>query len=180
MRVMALALSVGAMLGLAAQPASSRELTGSERAELALTVERFDAAVRANRADEIVGVLPPRILSHLASRSGVDVQVFRKAIVEKTSDVMKAAIVRSFAMKLASARYRNLADGTPYVLIPTELRMEVAGRNIQTASDTLAVKDNGNWYLLDLSEMSRVLVFTQVYPEFADAEFGGKTMKAAP
>jgi hypothetical protein len=83
-------------------------------------------------------------------------------------------------MDLAAAEQRELADGTPYVLIPTNLVMDAgpAGR-LAVSSQTLGLLENdGAWYLVRISDAGMVGVLRQVYPEFNGVEFPAETIKA--
>lgn len=159
---------------LAIAPASARDLTSVERVSLARAVARFDAAMRAKNIPGIIDVVPPRVTAHIAARAGIDQRRLRSATIQQTREVLKAAVIRGFAMDVTRAYYGATPNGTPYALIPTSTTLRVGGQDVTKASNTLAMQDGGRWYLLDLNQPSRVAIFTQVYPEFAGVPLGGQ------
>ncbi|WP_243374699.1 hypothetical protein [Microvirga solisilvae] len=161
-------------------PAEARDLTAAERAALDQTLLDFQKAITGRQMEQVLAVVPPRIMEHIAKQSSLDTATVRKGVIDKMSEAFANVSIRSFKMDMATADFRQLPSGTPYVLIPTELTMEVNAKAVEAKSQTLAIIDDSAWYLLDLSAKPQVSIFTQVYPEFAGVEFGGKTMKAVP
>ena len=173
-------VAVLAAVVLSSSGSQARDLTGAEHASLAARVRSFDDAMRAKDIPTIIDVVPPRVVAHIAKTSGVPQSKLREVMIAQTGEVMKSAIVKSFGMDLGQARHESLPGGKPYVLIPTQVAMEIGDQKVAAESRTLALMDNGIWYLLDLNQPSRVSIFTRVYPEFAGVEFGGQTTKATP
>lgn len=158
---------------LYAGPASARDLSAVERHALARTVARFDTAMRRKNVPVIIDIIPPRIVTHIAAQHGVDPVKLRQVMIQQTREVMGSSIIQAFGMDMARARYGATSNGTPYVLVPTTTTLKVGGQLSRKDAHTLAIQDNGRWYLLDLSQPSRVSMFTQVYPEFQGVPLGG-------
>jgi hypothetical protein len=49
--------------------------------------------------------------------------------------------------------------------------MAVAGKRVRIGSHTLALLDEGKWYLLQVNHGPRVQILREVYPEFAGVVF---------
>lgn len=82
-------------------------------------------------------------------------------------------------MDVSKVEYKELPNGEPYALIPTEVVMDAGGADkILAKSQTLALLDGGAWYLLRVNEDQQVTVMRQVYPEFAEVEFPAGSMEA--
>lgn len=177
----ALRWTAGALFAaaLAAGAASARPLTDAEAKALGETVLAFDAAMKANDFEGIGRTVPPRVLKHIAGQAGIGVEDLRKAMIRQMAAVMKDVTIASFGMDVAEARHQELADGSPYVLIPTQTVID-AGAMGRTAvrSDTLALMDEGAWYLLRVSDAAQVAILRQAYPGFAGVEFSGGASKA--
>jgi hypothetical protein len=175
------ALAALALLLLTAGFAQARPVTEEERAALATRIATFEAAMRARDMGPVIGILPPRILAFLSQKSGAPVEAIKDAVAKQATDVFQAVTVHQFGMDLSKAESRELPNGTPYLLIPTTMVLEAPplGKT-ETRSDTLAIMDEGTWYLLDLNGAPQLAIFTQVYPEFAGVSFGGKTSKTVP
>ena len=159
--------------------ASARDVTDAERAALVDRIARFDAAMRAVDAEGLVDVLPPRILAAIGRKHGLDVEAVRRVTIDAIRDGLKGITFESFGMDLATARGLSLADGTPYLLVPTKTSIKVGTQVVSSSADTLAMMDGGRWYMLDLSQAPQVTLFLEAYPEFTGAEIGAKP-KAVP
>jgi hypothetical protein len=57
------------------------------------------------------------------------------------------------------------------------MNSEATGR-MRAKSETLALLDEGQWYLVRVNDLQQVAILRQVYPEFAAVEFSGGTMEA--
>ena len=170
------ALTMFALVG--AGTADARDLTEAESASLAQTVSSFDAAMRANDYAGIVKIMPPRILEHIAKGAGVEVDVLRKIVIEQMANALAAVKLVSFGMDLAKAEHRELADGTPYVLIPTEVVMDAGDGKTVARAHTLALIDADVWYLIRITDQQQLTILRQVYPEYAGVEFPSGTTEA--
>ena len=131
-----------------------------------------------DRAHRGAKVIPPRMLEHIAVRAGVGVDKLRSVIVEQMADLVEQVTLHSFGMDLTKAENRELADGTPYVLIPTETVMSMDGSKMAMRSHTLALLDGGVWHLVRISEAHQLEILRQVYPEYVDVEFPRGSMEA--
>jgi len=170
------ALAMFVLVG--AGSADARDLTDAESAALAQTVSSFDAAMRASDYAGVVKIMPPRILEHIAKSAGVDPDVLRKIIIEQMAKALAAVKIVSFGMDLAKAEQKELGDGTPYVLIPTEVVMDAGDGKTAVRSHTLALIDADVWYLLRVSDAEQLTILRQVYPEYAGVEFPAGSTEA--
>lgn len=164
---------------LFATGAFARPLTEAESRSLEVTIEAFDAAMRASDYDAIVKTIPPRVLAHIAKSAGIEIEALRTAIIKEMKSVFAAVKLESFGMDLSKAEHRELPGGEPFVLIPTETVMDAgeAGR-MAAKSHTLALLDGGAWYLVRVSEAQQVMIMRQVYPEFVGVEFPSGSTEA--
>jgi hypothetical protein len=170
--------ALGALLALSLlAPAVAREVSEAERAALAETIAGFDAAMRANDMRRVMGTIPPRMLEAMAVQFSVTAEELIDAATEQMEQAMANVLLVSFSMKLETATYAELSDGMPYVLIPTETVMEIPGTGkIKAVSDTLALIEEGTWYLLRI-DPGQLPLLHQVYPGFADVELSPGTME---
>lgn len=153
---------------------AARDLTETESAKLAETVKRFDAAMAATDFGALVKTIPPRILQYLAKKGGGTEEQMSKAIADAMAEAFATVSIASFAMKLPEADHRELSDGTPYLFIPTETVVAVKGGDkILVRSQTLAMMDENEWYLLRTSDAQQTTVLIEVYPEYKGIEFPG-------
>ncbi|MBE7185644.1 MAG: hypothetical protein INR68_14700 [Methylobacterium mesophilicum] len=156
---------------LFATPLAARDLTPEENAALQQTVTRFDRAMRDGDLETIVEVIPPRVLKQIGDRAGLDVASVRAATVQQMRSLMSQVKIESFSLDLPKAEHKELTDGTPYLLVPTETVVAAEGTRTKTISDTLAMLDENKWYLLRVSDANQVGMLRQVYPPFAGVSF---------
>lgn len=155
-----------------AAPASARELTPDEKTALGERVEFFVAILNASDFENTLSITPPRIFAHIADQAGVTVEEVLTQTKAQIREVMGAVTIESFAAEFENVRYLETGDGTPYALIPTETTMSMPelGR-VRTTSQTLALIDSGEWYLVRVDEIQQLLILREVYPEFVGVEF---------
>ena len=173
------ALIALALAGLSGS-AQARSITDEEKAALSQAVADFDGAMRANDMSKVVSVMPPKLVEALAKESGVDQQTLLKTVAEQSARLMASLKSSSYSIDLVHARFLELSNGTPYVLIPSQSNFDLGSGNVQTNSDTLGMLDRGHWYLLAVSQPSQAQVLTSAYPEFAGVKFNPATTKVAP
>lgn len=161
----------------AAVPALARDVTEEEQALLEETVASFDQGMRDMDMARVTATIPTKMLEAMAAQYSMTAADLTTAMVEQMTEAMKTVTLVSFGMDLENAEYLELSDGTPYVLIPTETVMDAGNGKIAAKSDTLALLDDGVWYLLRPDE-SMLPTLRQVYPLFSEVEFTPGTMEA--
>jgi len=167
------------VVAAALSPAWARPLTDAETAALGETVAEFDAAMRAGDYAAIIEVLPPRMLEHIASEANVPVDELLAALKGQMDEVFASVELISFGMDVAASEEHELADGSPYALLPTTTVMEAEGMGrVKVDSKTLGLLDGADWYLVRVSDAAMVGVLRQVYPQFVGVEFPAETMTA--
>jgi hypothetical protein len=166
---LAAVLALGLVLALVACAAWARPLTDQEKAALAATVSNFDAAMRDGDHARVARSVPPKVLAALARRANATPEAVVAAMV-KAMQTLQGKI-ESFGMDLGTAVHKELASGTPYLLIPTQTTMGVAGTRVQVRTHTLVLLDEGKWYLLRINNAPQLQILREAYPEFAGVEF---------
>ncbi|MHB1101529.1 MAG: hypothetical protein ACYC0C_01850 [Devosia sp.] len=157
----------------------ARQLTEAEKASLVEAVTAFDTAMQEADIEGIVGVVPPKVFEHIAAQGGLETEALIASVIEQTREVMASITFDSFGMNMSAASYKEAADGTPYVLIPTETVVDlVESGKIRAASDTLAMLDEGLWYLIRTDDASTLAIIKEIYPTYAAVEFPAGTMEA--
>ncbi len=169
-----LAAVLALVLVLAASAAWARPLSDQEKAALAATVASFDAAMRNGDYARVAQTVPPKFIAAIARRAGgAPPDQIVAAMIKSMQQTLEQGDVKieSFAMDLGAAIYKEHASGTPYVLIPTQTTMAVGGQGrVRERSHTLAVLDEGQWFLLRVSDAGQLQILREVYPEFTSVE----------
>lgn len=167
------------VLAAAVSPAWARPLTEAETTALAEKVAAFDAAMRAGDYAAIIEVIPPAMLEHIASEANVPADELLAALRGQMDEIFATVELISFGMDVEAAEERELADGSPYALLPTTTVMEAEGMGrVKVDSKTLGLLDGADWYLVRVSDAAMVGVLRQVYPAFTGVEFPAETMTA--
>lgn len=167
-----------AFVSLLAGAVSARELTSSERDGLKAQVGQFNDAMTKLDFDVIGATIPPKVLSHIAKTAGVPEDQLKLAIGAQMKQALAAVKIVDFSMDLEKAEYRETPDGTPYALLPTVTRMDANGTKMEASSSTLALMDEGKWYLLRIDSANQLSMLRAVYPAFAAVEVPPGSMRA--
>jgi hypothetical protein len=165
---------------LVASAAWARPPSDQERASLATTVEGFAAATRAGDYARVAQIVPPKVVSAFARRAGVTPEEVIAVMTKAMEQMFQGGNIKieSFRMDLASADHKELADGAPYVLIPTHTSVALDGRRFQEQSHTLAILDGGRWYLLRINDAAQLQFLLEAHPEFTSVKFPSGSLEA--
>jgi predicted flap endonuclease-1-like 5' DNA nuclease len=149
----------------------AKDFPATEIAELQTVVNGFDTAMRANDTRSILKVMPPKIWGFLKEKSKFDDEKLIQVIGDALAAAMKDVTIIDFKMDVAAATTHELSDGTSYMLIPTVTKMDVKNYGkVAASSQTLALRDEGKWYLVRISDPQQKQIVTTVYPAFKDVE----------
>lgn len=158
--------------------AQAQELSSEQVAALHAKVAEFNQAMMNGDFETVTGVTPPKMIAHIASSAGLDEAALRQGMIQQIKSAMELVKLEGFSMDLEATKYKALPDGSVFALIPTETKMDLgeAGR-IQQNSDTLALMDEGQWYLVRIADVAQASILKQVYPQFDGVAFSQGTMK---
>lgn len=172
-----LAAALALILTLAA-PAAAQALNDAQQKALQDRVDAFDESMRVSDMAGVMGVIPPRVLDKIASTYGITTADLIASAQQQIDEALKSIKIESFGMDLDAAESVALDDGTLYALIPTETVMDLgtAGKH-RSRTSTLAVLDEGTWYLMAVDDPQQIAIFKEVYPNMADIEFPKATME---
>jgi ketosteroid isomerase-like protein len=152
-------------------PSYAKDFPATEITELKTTVSTFDAAMRANDMKTVLKTMPPKIWSFIKEKGKVTDEQMLEAISAAMAQAMEGVTLLDFNMDVAAATTHELSDGTSYLLIPTVTKMDVKDYGkVATNSQTLALREDGKWYLLRISDPQQKQILGTVYPAFKDVE----------
>lgn len=162
-----------ASLALLMAPAAAQEVTARDRGQIEARVDGLRAVVTSGDFAATLDVTPPALRAALAARFGLSETDLRTAMAEAMAPLMESVTLVSFDIDLDAAAARTTPDGArTYLMIPTTTIMDVAeiGR-LRVLSDTLALEEGGDWYLIRVEEEFQRTMLEQVYPEFVGVAF---------
>jgi hypothetical protein len=152
--------------------AQAEALSVDDQAAVQIRVDAFNLAFRASDFSEVMNAMPPRMKEFIAEQAQITVEELVAAMIQQTEAAMAQITIDSFEMKIDEATYSQTSENRPYALIPTNTLMsnDQVGK-IEGKTHTLAMKDEGGWYLLRIEDPSQVQLLTAVYPDFEGIDF---------
>ena len=154
-----------------AAPALAREVTPEDREAVADLIEQVDAAMEDGDMMAAMDVVPPALFDAMAEATGLSPEEMREAMDAALEQAMAEVEIVSSEMRLDEAEAAETSSGRPYLLVPTETVMEAGGDTLRNESDTLALEDGGEWYLVRIDDINQIAMVQEVYPDFAGVEF---------
>ena len=171
-------LAVAALSLALAPPALAREVTEADRAEIAAVVGEFAEVVEIGDMPGLVGFIPPPMVTTIARANGMSEDALMEAMAFAMMQAMDGVSFESFEIDLAAAESGETPAGRPYLIAPTTSIMQVEGTGRVTAtSTTLALEDEGRWYIARIDDASQLAVLRDTYPDFEGIDFPEGTME---
>jgi len=149
--------------------ASQPDVARADPAQLPIRVAAFREAFNRSDFEAVIDFMPPGIKTTLMRQHGATEAQLRAATTEAMAQLLTQVSLDSFDMDVASSRIETTGDGRrSYALIPTETIMRAPdGARIRAATQTLAIEENGEWYLYRIEEQQQIDMLVATYPEFA-------------
>lgn len=164
----------------AATAASAQDLTAADRAAIAGVAADLEADVRAGDFAGTLDVIPPAMLAATLERFGVTEAELRQTIDAQMEDALESVTFETFSMAIDDAVPAETPGvGRRYMLIPTETVIAIKDvGGMRSRNQTLAIEDQGKWYLVRIEDQGTIDMLRAVYPDFATIEFQPGTTEA--
>lgn len=147
------------------------EMKNIQKATLLSKVSLFQKVMKAGKYDKIVDIsLPPVLLDHMAKGAGISGQQLKPLVVKEIAKAMSKVKIVSFEMGTKGKMPEKTNVGAYYAKIPTETVMEINGIKIRSSEDTLAIIEEGQWYLISVASATKLGMFRSVFPRFKDVD----------
>lgn len=123
-----------------------------------------------------VDLMAPGIITAGAKMTSLTPEKFKDLMRLQVAQLKDVAEIREADMSVDTMTWHETGDGTPYALIPTHsviaMKAENGGRQVfEQNSQTLALEDGGNWYLIRASDPAQQQMLADAYPSFAGVTF---------
>lgn len=115
-------------------------------------------------------IMPPKLLQAMAAQSGGDVEAMLAAVSKQMQAAIGKVKIEETSYDLDNAEVGESPDGRDYALISTRTVVNIDGQRLQGVSPTLAIKDDGQWYLVRLESPQHVAIIQKVYPDLTELE----------
>lgn len=155
--------------------------SGADRVQVEARMDQLDRSMASGDLAAAMEVIPPRMLRTIATRAGATEDELKAAVREMLSTRMQGLTFVSYDMDLAAAAPLRTPDGSrTYLLIPTSTVIEFSGTRVRSNTSTLALEDEGEWYLVRIDDQSQVAIVKELWPEFAPIQFPAGTRELIP
>ncbi|AQS41216.1 MAG: Hypothetical protein BHV28_05050 [Candidatus Tokpelaia hoelldobleri] len=150
--------------------AAAREATEAEMKMLGEAVQVYKTATEKGDVD---GVLAKAMSARMFTETAAFSKTFgEEATVEdlraQTRDVLvqmsKHIVISDVDIVLEKAQARELDDGTPYFIMPYAYTVKSGTQKKRISQDMIAVLDDGQWYLITVSNPRQKAVLGKAYP----------------
>lgn len=156
----------------------------ADRAVIAVRVADFGAMMQEGRIADSLDVIPPRLLRSIAQRFGVPETDVKAMVGPQMANAVAGVRFLSFAMDMQAATVATTPGRRrAYMLIPTESQIAIPDLGtLRSQTSTLALQDEGKWYLIRIDSAQQVALLRAAYPEFTGVDFpsGSSTMVDGP
>ncbi len=145
------------------------EFTDAERSAIVAKVGELDTAMRAEDWETVIGVVPVKLIDHIASANNLETDVLLDQMLQLTVETMANVDIVEFGMDTNAIQYGTAPDGMPYALIPTETLIDAgAAGKVRVTSMTVGLIDEDKAYLVRVEDAATLGTLHAVYPSFAD------------
>lgn len=158
---------------LLAPMAQAQEITEADRAAIVARTQALERAFSGAQMDMagMMAVVPPGIWETMTEASGMSREQLLAAMDEALGEAMAEVEIVSYAMAVERGTPGVTEAGRSYLLVPTTTVLRAGGQTIQNDSATLAMEDEGQWYLVRIDDASQVTMLNAAYPDFAGVQF---------
>ena len=161
--------------------AFAQSFSDADFARVAARIDQFERTVSSGDFASVMEFVPPVMFQKAAQDAGMTesqlLQVMRQLVRTQASNVT----VLDYELDLAAASPALTPDGLmTYLIIPTTTLMEIEdGRRARTRNHTLALKEEGEWYLIRVNDAAQVDRVRELWPSFAAVDFPAGTIEYA-
>ena len=152
----------------------------SDDAEMKALTKVLDKYEKDTMSGNFKGLVqsPPKILESLAGQADMDAKDFLEKMAEMMSKAFESIEVLSFSMDKDSVKLQRTNTGRPYAVIPNAMKINVKGTGgMEMKTETLALKDDGVWYLMQVDSEEVVDMLKKAYPDLKDIKVAKTVMK---
>jgi len=155
--------------------------TDADRASVAALINSATEDTLSGDMAGVMETMPPAIFEAMGESVGMSADDIRTLAMEQIESATHLVEFETVHMDLENARSGVSATGRPYFLISTEVIMAVRGSGrIRGVSDTLALHDNGEWWLLRVESPTHRQWVADTFPDLANLPFALGVMEPLP
>lgn len=164
-------------LALCAAPALAFD--DSDASAVRSKVADFESAVRSQNYSVFFDTIPPKMLDFIAEQAQLPPAELKAAMGAQIQTAMSSVTIEQFEIDLDAMETGDTSSGRGYAIIPTTSTVSVPNiGKTRSTNTTLALEDDGAWYLVRMDNPQQIAVLRSVYPDFEGIVFPQGTMEA--
>ncbi|QDH73761.1 hypothetical protein [Brevundimonas sp. M20] len=159
-------------ISLSAVPVGAQTVKAEDRAAIQVRIDQLTGLIGQGDLVGAVDVIPILLQDAMAARFGMSRDQIKPAMRQAMAGMLDGVHIDGYGMDLAAAEtLMTPTAGRTYLLIPTwtEMTIQGAGR-FRADTQTLAIEDGGEWYLIRVEDAPQQALLREVYPEFVGVE----------
>ena len=172
-------------LAACGQPAPDGQATieqSADKTALMETIEAYDNAYAAKDFNTIIDLsLPDKILAILTTEGGptdeAGVAAMRQEMVSAFETQLANLSGFSYDVITDEMTIEQTPQGLKYSILPTTALMKLPTYSIKSEGTTLAVHDEGKWYLLNPQDAESISWFKDAYPSLKNLDIQPNKME---
>jgi ketosteroid isomerase-like protein len=151
-----------------ALPLSALAFDNSDRAAVQAVTQSFAQNLRAKNFEGVLNAMPPKILNYMSQQTGIPANELAGTLARQMSVFMGDVTVERFNMNMNRMATGTTNDGIDFAFIPTRTTVKGPEGRQTTNTQTLALQDGGQWYLVRIEQAQQYEIVKAVYPGFAN------------
>ena len=166
------ALSLALPVSMLLASSSAMAFDTQDRATLEQQIKQISQSTEDLNFDRVLSMMPPKVLAYFAQKTGLPVASVKQMLAEQTkqvvADLAKDNMKISYMADLNHAKIHQSKLGHDYLIIPTEFDMMNDDTGMEMTGTLLAIKDEGQWYLMRLDGQSHLDIIKDIYPDLTE------------
>ncbi|MEC7762416.1 MAG: hypothetical protein VX874_10960 [Pseudomonadota bacterium] len=151
-----------------ALPLSALAFDNSDKAGVQAAIQTFEANILSNNHEAVLGAMPPKMLTYIASQVGMDPSELAGSMAKQMEIFMGDVTIERMNMNTNRMTTGTTSGGMDYAFIPTRTTVKGPGGRQTLNSQTLALEEDGQWYLVRIEQEQQLNIVKAVYPAFAN------------
>lgn len=163
------------ILTLVPGAAFGQQVTPDDRDRIDARIGQLSDHVSSGDIGATLDIIPPRLKAVLLDETGIVETDLKREMNQVWANLLseEGLTLVDFNLALDEAAERVTPTGhRAYLTIPTETRLEIEDTgSFRILTQTLAMEDEGDWYLIRMDKPEQTELLARAYPEFEGVAF---------
>ena len=150
-----------------------------EKEALDLVVQKFSADFSKGNFKGVMDAIPPKMLEVIATKASMEVDTLKTLMQQGMETSMQGVKFEKMEMSTENLKIEKTETGRLFAMVPSEMIMSGEQfERTEVKTKTLALKDDGKWYLLRLESQKQATIVGEAFPDLKDIKLPDSTKKA--